>query len=119
MPEQDHLDSMQFVDNKQAIVCSFHQLPKLVYVSFSRRDEDQEDWRTTNHHGKYLLIDGISDPDEIDVLMNEQYADRFTMLNARAGGIPRKDVVMPIDLIYDDIEKVSISRTLPLHNLHR
>ena len=82
MPEQDHLDSMQFVDNKQAIVCSFYQLLKLVYVSFSWRDEDQEDWRTTNHYGKYLLIDGISDPDEIDVLINEQYADRLTMLNA-------------------------------------
>lgn len=33
--------------------------------------------------------------------------DRLAMLNARGGGIPRKDVVMPIDLIYDEIEKVS------------
>lgn len=31
--------------------------------------------------------------------------DRLRLLNARAGGIPRKECVMPIDLVYEPFEK--------------
>ena len=33
------------------------------------------------------------------------------MLNARGGSLSRKDVVMPIDLIYEEIERVDILTT--------
>ena len=39
------------------------------------------------------------------------------MLNARAGGISHKDVVMPIDLIFDEIEKVSAALFRMAHRL--
>ena len=39
--------------------------------------------------------------------MIDTFTDRLAILNARGGGISRKIVVMPIDLIYDDIEKVN------------
>ena len=32
--------------------------------------------------------------------------DRHLLLNARAGGILRDEVVMPLDLSYEDVEKV-------------
>ena len=34
--------------------------------------------------------------------------DRLAVLNARAGDLLCKDIVIPIDLIYDAIEKVNI-----------
>lgn len=35
------------------------------------------------------------------------FIDRLAILNARGGGISPKVFVMPIDLIYDEIEKVN------------
>ena len=39
--------------------------------------------------------------------MIDTFTDRLAILNARGGGISRKIVVMPIDLIYEEIEKVN------------
>ena len=45
-------------------------------------------------------------PKDVHISRNTHLIDRLYMLNARAGGLSRKDAVMPIDLIFDEIEKV-------------
>ena len=45
-------------------------------------------------------------PEAVHLSRNTHLIDRFAMLNARADSLSRKDTVMPIDLIFDEIEKV-------------
>lgn len=40
--------------------------------------------------------------------------DRLQLLNAQAGGISRKECVMPIDLVYETYEKVGLWDTMRL-----
>lgn len=40
--------------------------------------------------------------------------DRLRLLNARAGGLSRKECVMPIDLVYEPYENVGLWDTMRL-----
>ncbi|KAL8651116.1 MAG: hypothetical protein Q9210_003436 [Variospora velana] len=64
----------------------FHRLPKLLYTPLKWEDEDVTIWTEMSHQ------------------------DRLALLNARAGPIRRTDPVMPVDLVWEDEEKVK-SRT--------
>ncbi|KAL8927757.1 MAG: hypothetical protein Q9208_002173 [Pyrenodesmia sp. 3 TL-2023] len=65
------------------VVRAFYRMPKLVYVPLRWSKKDQADWNSMTHTNRYLT------------------------LNARAGALMYKDLVMPVDLVYDPVEKAS------------
>ncbi|KAI4264632.1 MAG: hypothetical protein L6R42_000272 [Xanthoria sp. 1 TBL-2021] len=59
----------------------YHRVPKLVYEPCEWGDEDVQTWKDMNH--------GV----------------RLALLNSRAGWVKRSDLVLPIDLVWEDEEK--------------
>ncbi|CAO1601275.1 hypothetical protein XANCAGTX0491_004941 [Xanthoria calcicola] len=59
----------------------YHRIPKLVYEPYEWGDEDVQTWKDMGH--------GV----------------RLALLNSRAGWVKRGDLVLPIDLVWEDDEK--------------
>ncbi|KAL8790224.1 MAG: hypothetical protein Q9213_000756, partial [Squamulea squamosa] len=59
----------------------YYRLPRLVYVPIRWSKRDKDSWNAMEHK------------------------NRLQTLNVRAGGLMYKDIVMPINLIYDPSER--------------
>ncbi|KAL8730678.1 MAG: hypothetical protein Q9166_003870 [cf. Caloplaca sp. 2 TL-2023] len=71
----------QMVAASEGGMWALHRLPKLVYAPFIWGYEDKAMWNSMNHR------------------------DRLLLLNARGGNLMQKDLVMPVELLYDPIER--------------
>ena len=77
-----------------------HRYPKLAYVPFNWGTENVKGWMKMKHEGTTAYLA------EIFLILTLRTLDRLVMLNARAGTMPRATVVLPVELVWEDEEKV-------------
>ena len=81
-------------------IWAFYRMPKLIYIPYKWGNRDKAQWRAMSHARKCCgCLRHMFDADSMK--------DRLQALNARAGALMYKDVVMPMDLAFDAIERVS------------